>query len=674
MRSVHASRTTDQRRTAIDAGAAAWLAVIPTTAIAIAAIVLLGPPLGDALLPHAGGRFWSSLAPALRPEPTEQARYLIALTAPLLLAGLTVLLVRRGVSQRVASRSAHLARWAELIGIAGLAACFVAARALLPPAGTPGRTVYFTTSSLLVAACLTAGIAAGVRSGAIRRRWTHWTTETRARRGGATLVALLAIAVALLPAINTDATIANELEGVIYHLQFTYDETFAVLDGRSPLGDFAAQYASLWPYALAGAMSLLGSSLAVFTGLMATLAGGTLLALYDVLRRAARSSLAALALFLPLVATFGWWLAGSSANRFSIVTYFAMLPLRYAGPFLLAWLVARHLDGARPRRVWPLFLAGGLVALNNADFGIAALGATLAALLWTRPHPDAVPARRQALEALAGLALAAALVTALLLARTGSPPDLSLLLVYARLFGVDGFSMSPIEPVVGVQTAIFLTYVAAIAVATVRSLRGNPDRLLTGMLVWSGVFGLGAAAYYVGQSSQGALKYMFPPWAFAVTLLALTAIREAAGRWPRPAELACMLGLGLVACSLAQLPAPWLQAKRLAASGPHLFAIPPGQSLVAQSAQAGEPVLIVSTLGHRIAYNLGLSDVERFTGPRSILTAEQLDESLAALRAAGETKVFVLLPEARPGLTEALEAGYRLRARSEEGMELWVAR
>ena len=30
--------------------------------------------------------------------------------------------------------------------------------------------------------------------------------------------------------------------------QFTLDETYAILNGRTPLADFTAQYGSLWPY------------------------------------------------------------------------------------------------------------------------------------------------------------------------------------------------------------------------------------------------------------------------------------------------------------------------------------------------------------------------------------------------------------------------------------------
>jgi hypothetical protein len=662
---------------ALDPATAAWLAAVPVAAVTLLAIVLLGPPLGSALLPAPSARFWSGTAAGVHPEPTEQARFLVALSAPLLLAALTLLLARRPPERLTAFAAGRLAGAAELLAVAILAGCFVAQR-ILPPQGRPGAPpiVYFTTPSVILAAALAAALAAGVRSARVRAAFSRWSAESPARRIGAALVALVALVVTLLQSLYTDGSLGHAYESVIYHLQFTYDESVAVLDGRSPLGDFATQYSALWPYALAGGMSILGPSVGAFTGMMAALIGATLLAIYDMLRRAARSSIAALLLFLPLLATSAFELHGPQVSRFSLVTYFGVMPLRYAGPFLLAWLVVRHLDGAWPRRVWPLFLAAGLVVLNNTDFGLAALGATCVALLWTLERPDARTARRLALEATGGLAAALALVTALLLARTGALPQLGLLTRYARMFVVDGFAMLPIRPVVGLSTIVYLTHVAAIGVATVRALRRDPDRLITGLLAWNGIFGLGAGSYYIGHSLSEVLEYTFTPWALSVALLTLLALRSAAARarWPSPAQLACLFAFGLLATSLTQTPPPWRQVQRIARSGPEVFARPIGQAFVAQYAQPGEAVLIMSGLGHRIGLNLELDDVEPFTGARSHLTVEQLEESLAALRAAGGTKVFVLLVEAFPGLSEALNRRGTLRGRSPEGMALWVVR
>jgi hypothetical protein len=661
----------------LDPRVAAWIAAAPAAALTIVAIVVLGPPLGAWLLatPHLG--FWREMPRfTLRPEPTEQGRYLIALTAPLVLVALMLWLMRRA-PRAIAARARAIALATEAAALLVVVACFVAQRLQAPQNYTGDRrpVVYFTLASIAVAVAIAVAIAAAVRSAGVRALAQRWLGESRARRAGALAVALIAIAIALLPAINTDESASEAFQAVNFHLLFTYDETMAVIDGRSPLGNFATQYAALWPYGLAAAMSVLGSGMLVFTGLLAALTGVTLLALYDILRRLTRSALAALALFLPLLATCGFRLHGPAVNRFSLINYYGVMPLRLAGPFLLAWLVTRQLGGARPRRLWPLFVVAGLVVLNNADFGLSALGATVAALVWAHARPGARPSRRALAEAAAGLAAALALVTALLLARTSSLPDLSLLLRYPHILAVGGFSMLPIRPLFGVDVAIFLTYVAAIGTATVRALRGERDRALTGMLAWSGVFGLGAGSYYVGHSQSELLIYTFPAWALSVTLLTLVTIRSLARvrRVPSPAQLACLAGFGLLVCSLAQTPAPWSQLRRISVEGPQLFAQPAGVNFVAQNATAGESVLIVALLGHRIAQTLGLHDVEPYTGSKSIFTSEQLRESLAALRAAHGMKVFVEPRNGYGSYAPVLRARFKPIAAG-EGIVLWVAR
>ncbi|HEV7774716.1 MAG TPA: hypothetical protein VGO48_15655 [Conexibacter sp.] len=662
---------------ALPAGTAAWLAVVPTAVITIVAIVLLGRPLGGALIPSGHARFWADIA-GERPEPTEQGRFLISLIAPIVLSALTVLFVRR---LRVApTRSALLARLVELLGLLVLVACFVAQRLQVPQSsrGDTRPVVYFTLPSIAFAVLLAVGLAAVLHSGVVRRRAVDWFAESRARRIGAAGVALVAVTITLLPAINTDGSIDQAYEAVYYHLYFTYDETLAVVNGGSPLGDFATQYSSLWPYLLAAGMGVFGMGVGSFTGMVAALTGVTLMALYDVLRRVTRSSVLALLLFLPLLATCAVRLHGPAVNRFSIVNYFGVMPLRYAGPFLLAWLLARHLDGIRPRRIWPLFLAAGLVVLNNTDFGIPALGATIAALVWARAgarSPGALDLRRASVEAAAGLAGALVLVSVLLLARTGALPDFSLLLRYARLFVVDGFGMLSIQPLFGVDIAIFLTHVAAIGVATVRAIRRDKDVLLTGLLAWSGVFGLGAGSYYVGHSLSELLIDTFPCWALSLTLLTVVTVRSLAAtrRWPAPAALACLIGFGLLVTSLAQTPAPWLQLQRISVQLPPAFAQPIGEAFVGQHVRAGEHVLVMALLGHRIAENRGVQDVEPFTGSKSIFTLEQLEESIAALRAAGGRKLFLQPATTYGDYAPVLTASFALRAEG-EGMQLWVAR
>jgi hypothetical protein len=656
---------------------AVWTAAVLTAAVVLLAMVLLGQPLGK-LLPSGGARFWSTISWFAQPEPTEQARYLLALTAPVVLVALTVRLVHQSLL-RTGTVTQGWATAIEVLAVAGLVlslvlqrtAVFSISHALRP------HITYFTWSSLVAAAVLTVAIVGVVRQEQAVRRIRRWTAESPRRALVAGAVAVVAVAITVLPAIAPDASIRSASIEFVSHARFTYDETAAILDGRTPLVDFAAQYASLWPYVTALAIWPFDGSFGVFTVSMAVLIAVALLALFALLRRITGSALLALALFLPLMATSAFRLHDETVARFSLVNYFGTMPLRYAGPFVLAWLVARHIDGVRPRRAHVVFAVAGLVAINNPEFGIPALGATIAALL-TCERPTRRGVRALAVELALGLTVAAGLVTALALVRTGALPEPSLALRYPRLFASSGFGMVPIHPQIGMSTVIYLTYVAAIGTATVLALRRTRERTLIGMLAWSGVFGLGIGSYYVGRSIAEVLINMFPAWALAVTLLTVVVVRDLAddrARWPRPIELACLFGFGLLVCSLAQTPSPVAQGRRIASDGQPFFRHPPAEAFVAEYSKPGERIVVIASLGHRIAYNLGVDDVTPYTGSESIQTEEQLDDTLESLRAAGGYKLFVEHDETSGVSGSLAMRGARSIATSPEGrFELWFTR
>ena len=110
---------------------------------------------------------------------------------------------------------------------------------------------------------------------------------------------------------------------------------------------------------------------------------------------------------------------GTLTSRYTFGDYFGVFPLRYAGPFLLAWLLVRRLDRAARSAPWVLFAAAGPVVLNNPEFGARALAATLAALCG--PHVIGARGRSAASPAHSaiGLAAAYALVALFTLVRAG---------------------------------------------------------------------------------------------------------------------------------------------------------------------------------------------------------------------------------------------------------------
>jgi len=639
----------------------AWVALVPCALLTLAAIVLLGPPLGRILFPSKQYGFWPEYLQFVSPEPTERGAYLLALAGAIALPAAVLAGTRWQPALTPTAR-----RWLALAGQAGLLGFLLLALIAQRVVRYDGRygfeepqhAVYFTPATLLVALLVAAAIPLALRSAALRPRLAALLHETRARRIAAAAVALAITAIWLLTAINLDRSVGHVNRAVFDMLPWSMDESWAILNGRTPLVDFHAQYGQLWPYLVAGAMALLGTGLGVYTGLMAAIGGVSLLAVFALLRRVTRSSLAALALFGPFLATSFFMEDGPLGNRYGPSNLLTIFPVRYAGPLLLAWLVSRHLDGRRPTRTWPLFGFAGLVVLNNPEFGLPAFGATLAACLSTRPPRSASAAARLLGSAAAGLLGAVAAVTLLTLLRTGSAPQFGLLVEFARLYGVSGWAMLPM-PALGFHLALFATFVAALTLATVRAAAREEDVLMTGLLAWSGIFGLGTGAYFVGRSHPDVLVNLFSAWALALMLLVVVVVRALAARpsgRPQVAELAVLLGLGLAVCSLAQTPAPWSQLRRLTDD----TAVPALRDnaethFIARNTSRGEPVVLLTPAGHRTAYDLGLVNVSPYA-TSELVTRGQLADTIAALRTAHGRRLFVTLENTGNDVLHALRA------------------
>ena len=665
MPGVAAVRRSAPTRT-ITVGDTAWLAVVPATLLMLAAIVVVGPWIGDGFFAPGDVRFWPTFVSQVNPEPVERGRFAVAVLAPLVLSALTILAVRRW-PRRTASRTTDaLVVGVQLLAVVFAVLCFLQqVDEILGPlyAGSDEQTpdirlTFFDARTLLVAALLTAVLLAALGNARLRERLARWTGESRVRGIVAGALALLLTAIWVLPGLYTEHTITGANPQVFYHVPFPLDEAFAVLDGRTPMVDFTAQYGSLWAFASAGGMAIFGETIGVWVTLALIAPRLGMLAIVAVLRRAAGSSIRGLLLFLPVLATSFFLVLGPLEARYTYGNYFGTFPIRYAGPSVLAWLLARQLGGDRPRQVWALFLFAGFVALNNADAGTPAIAATLAALLWTGGRPTRRGLGRLALQAGGGLLGAFALVSLLTLVRAGGLPDPSVMLRFSRLFGMAGFGVFEM-PVIGLHTVVYLTFVAAIGVATVRALRADADRLLTGMLAWSGVFGLGVGGYFAGRSSPENLVAVFFPWSFALALLLVPVVRSLGTEWwrrrPAVAAVFCLFGFLVMACSLAQLPTPWGQLDRLRQSGPAIYAAPPGQAFVAAHVRRGESAAVLIGLGHRIGRNLGITNVSPYAELLSMPAREQMDETIAALRAAGGTKIFVSVSSVDDEMLRALQ-------------------
>jgi hypothetical protein len=658
---------------------AGWVAAFPCALLLLAAVLVLAPPLGRLLFPVPRNEFFHEIAGLARPEPTEHTSYLFAIGAALMLCGAVGLASVRALPLRPAT-ARRLSLGSQLALCAFAVVCVAAQHVIsfgfIYTLGRPATRAYFTYPTIAVALLFAALAPLALRRAPVRRWLAGCLRETRARRSGALAAAAAFAAIWLLTAINLDSSVGHANQAVQDMLPWSMDETFAILDGRTPLVNFHPQYAQLWPYAIAGAMALLGSSLALYTTLMSLVSLGGLLAVFAVFRHVTRSSLAALALFAPFLATSFFLERGPLDDRYGPGNLLTIFPVRYAGPFALAWLLARHFDRGRPRRRWPIFLLAGVVAINNVEFGIAAFGATLAACAWARPPRSRAAGLTLARDAAAGLAGAIALVSLLTLVRSGSLPDFALAFQFSKLFGLTGWGMLPM-PHLGFHLIVYATFVGALALATVRAAARDEQPAMTAMLAFAGVFGLGVGAYYAGRSHPEVLINVFAAWMLALCLLVVAAVRALAARRsgrPTLVELAILALFGLAICSIAQTPTPWGQIRRLQdRTSVPAFGHNEIERFIARETRRGEHVLLLTPLGHRYAYDLGLVNVSPYASIESIPTLGLTQEAIAALQAAHGTKVFLWYADTPAPALRALEqAGFAPKRldRATETLEL----
>ncbi|HET8541999.1 MAG TPA: hypothetical protein VFL83_19135 [Anaeromyxobacter sp.] len=641
--------------------AGAWLA-IPAVAVAlVAAWRAFGRPLARALTaaPTAAQLPLPAAAGGVRPEPREQALYLLALVVPALAAWGLCLGARR--VRRLGD--AALARAALAVQLAVAAAvgvaCVYQARRIHS---------YFPPARWAIGAAVVVAALAAARAAArwdTLRTWGESAAGRRLRRASAPLALAAAAAYAaarLSSVVFGDASVVAAPVTVSYHLPFTLGEFAAVVNGRTPGADFFPQYAFVLPHLLAPAFRAVGLTVRTFTVAMAALSFVGLVLHYDVLRRATGRPAAALALHVLVVALalhpVEVFPDGLVANAFS---YFAVGPLRYLGPWVVGWLVAWHLGRPSASRAAIVFAAAGAAALNNLDFGVPALGAAALALALTGettlvPRPRALAAL--ALAAAAGVAAAFAGFEVVSFLRAGRLVTLADTTVFQRAFAVLGFGMLPM-PRYGLHAVVYGTFMLGLGTALVRleALRrapagagAGPERTLAGVLVYGSVFGAGALGYYVGRSHQAVLPAVFAAWGSVLALLSWLALRGAARAWGgvRVGAVPALLGLGALAlCAGEALPHPFPEAtlyepgSRLGVDKVrYVVGAPAAAARLRALTSPGEKVMVSLPAGHLVAELAGVENVFPFAEWDSCIVVGQVAEVAARIRTDGVTKYF----------------------------------
>jgi hypothetical protein len=626
----------------------AWLAVAGGALLLAAAFAWLAPPLSD-LYPSPTHDVFTVWRHLIAPEPLEDVRSILALGAPILLAGLVVAL---GTNRPGRPALDPLVISLEVIGVVLL----VIAVLEQPRTGPLLPDDYFDRY-LVSAPNLIAGVAIGLllSAAALRPpswRWLASVRETVSRLQAwpwvALAIAILVTAIWLLPAVNTDATAPRA--GILApgHFPVQGEDYFAAVNGRTPLVDYISQYANLLPLLLEPMFKAFGPSITSLSISMCVLSAIGMVAIYGAFAQVTRGAWSALALYVPWVALgmFPWNDAGPYREFDGI--YYGVMPGRYFGPFVLALLCATSL---RTRRIptYALFLFAGLVLLNNYEFGIAALLALIVAVPagWDRALPLGRRLRDLLFQGGAGLVTAIALVCAIALARTGELPDPALLTYYNTVFLRDSYGLEPMSSL-GLHWALYATYAAALLIAAVRYVRDEPDRVLTGMLAFSAIFGLVTGMYFVGRSSQFQLMLLFPAWGLSLALVAWTAAHALRSAGPDrnrlrrllvPASVA-LVGFGVMVSAIDRLPQPQRQIDRLRAGGTPTD-LGPLERYVESVTDPGERVLLLALApDHLVADKTGLVNVSPLNGVGSLFSPKEADRSLDQLEDEGGTVVI----------------------------------
>ena len=316
-----------------------------------------------------------------------------------------------------------------------------------------------------------------------------------------------------------------------FHFVYTANEMAAVAAGNFPLADFIPQYSTLLSFPIAPMLLLFSDSpemvvISWFITMQIFCIGAPITLAVRSLGWSVLPLGIGLVLF-PSIASTWTGSTGSSA------TYFAVMPLRYVGPValltVLSWYYKKPLNQGDPflafskRRFWSNFILGascGMVALNNPDFGIPAVGACFLVLIIAAPK--LLTGLRHIFFALIGF-LGVFLTYSSIGGAFGKPVNWHYWLFFQQVFGSAGFMAMPM-PAFGEHIGFVLTFSAGCVIGAVGVVRSRSEsktvvtssgqRAIT--LLYISLWSLGTLAYYSSRSFATTL------WAGHIFQLGLT--------------------------------------------------------------------------------------------------------------------------------------------------------
>jgi hypothetical protein len=361
--------------------------------------------------PHA--RFFSRFY--LFPEPQEQLTYLVLLTAPLLLVVLTIASARWG--RDASSRLVMVAATTGQVLLLVLLLACVPAQIDIYGYFSVGAVVTAVAAGLAAAAVVVAGPQFRPDNPLVRALQARGRLTRAAAATCATIASLL-----VTTGLYTDSTISAATPSTIFHLPFTSEEYAAVLNGATPLVDFIPQYNFTLPYLFAPLFQLVGGvTTASFTVVMTLFSLAAMLAVYVALRWTSQNPIGALFLFLAFVAISLCPVLIDAHRLENIASYYALMPMRYGLPLLMAPAVVAAATGSRRASVLLAVLAA-FTLVNNLDFGLPAFGAVLVSF-WCQARLRGRLPWREISYLLTSTLVAVSSIAVLARARTGSWPD-----------------------------------------------------------------------------------------------------------------------------------------------------------------------------------------------------------------------------------------------------------
>jgi len=628
-----------------------WLLTVP---LALIEWVLLALVLPKVVRSPDMSKISSVFLPSVRgfrPEPLEQARYVVGITVAFLVYAAGALIFRRWIRTHRSPDPQTGRRLGAAAIVIQLSLCVAAVYLWISNAREP--LAYFPWVFLAGALVVT------VASLGALYIWGRREPRTLSRWTGRLLPRLLVfglLVVGLLPSLFTAGNLLHAHWSIIYHTSFTLEDFAAIVAGRTPLVDFSPQYQNLLPLLAILYFRLFGLSVTSFSLLMTLLSAAELTLAYAILRQVTRSEWGSTLLFVPFAA-IGFYPVPEVTpplERYYSFNVYMQHPLRTFGPWVVAFLCARYLAKPSRKKMMALFVVGAFAAVNNVDFGLPAFIASLAAVLATADIgllPSLENVRPILLRAFAAAVVALSVFMALCLVRSGSLPNFTRWLDVQRTYVFYGFGMLPM-PAMGIYWIVFGTFLAAIALALLSLARdesGGPEvRDRYGMLLFGGIFGFGASMYYVGRSHPWSLIVIFSFWGFSLALLSWEAFsawrgQETLGRLWLSLVPAALLVAHVSICLLAivEINQPFGQIERLFIRSP-VFSdrLAELDGFVKRHAAAGERVVISFPYGHLVGVTAGVDNVFPFGFAGELLTFGQVDQLVEAIQRNQVTRIF----------------------------------